>query len=250
MDQTKKQEFALVKKLNNKRICDLEKSLKDLLQKSFPKVSEQETIQSDICNRYSKPDIYIKVGKEIRYISLKSGRSDSMHFENIKTFILFLRELGVSKETQRTILYFHYGDSTLDGTGIKRYSFEELFPLISKRLKTANLELMQKGIIEAALKRFVFVGTEDRKIQVDEIWYGDNNYYLSITKRELTDFVLSKTFKHINTLHIGPMTIQPYLRDVNRKSRNQFKRQTIQVKWHYLLTDIEKIIAKRVSWFL
>lgn len=245
MDYTKEQEYLTVATLNKKKVGDLNDNLKEIVHFIFPKAKPDDVIFCDICNRYSKPDIYLNIAGEMKYVSLKSGRSDSVHFENIKSFIKFLRELGVSERVLKIILLFHFGDGTLDGNGKKRYSLENLMPKIKDLLNEANEELSQKNIREKALKRFFFDGNENRKISVDYVFYGDKKYYVYCSRKELEDFVLKRRFKHINTLHIGPMTIQPYLRDVNRKSKHPEKRQIIQVKWHYLLTDIERISSDR-----
>ena len=245
MDNTKISEYKMRDSFHNKRFGDLTDRQKELIRRFHPTISDDQILNCDLCNRYSKPDIYVSVGSSMTYLSLKDGRSDSLHFESVKGIVLFLRWLGVSAKTQKTILLFHYGDGTLDGSGQKRILFEDLLPKLSSRLKEANEELGQRNIVDACLERFMFSGTENRRQGIDAVVFGSPDCPVYATKDEIRDAVLNRHFRHIRTLHIGPMTLQPYLRDVNRKSKHPEKREVVQVKWHYLLTDIEKIEAAR-----
>ena len=126
MNRGIKIEYELVNVFNNRKYGDLNEFHQSIVKRIFPNIIESDLIFSGICNRYSKPDIYIEVSNVRKYISVKSGRSDSMHFESIKDFIIFLRKFGISIQTQKTILFFHYGEGTLDGTGNTRIGVEEL----------------------------------------------------------------------------------------------------------------------------
>lgn len=244
MDVSKKSELEMIRDLDNKSFNNLKEWVKPIIKEMFNNAKENDVIKCVVCNRYSKPDFTIEINNQRKYISLKSGRSDSVHFEGIKSFILFLRKIGISKETQRTILRFHYGDGTLDGTGLVRFGHGDLMVKMKDALKAANNELNSKEVIKECLEHFVFSGVEGRRISADYLWFGDKNYALSVSKEELINFVNRKGYEYIRTLHIGPMTIQPYLRDVERKSKYPQKRHVVQVKWHYLLSDIQRIRNK------
>lgn len=237
-------EQKILASYNKKKFKQLNDFQKDIIRTIFPNISDEDVIFSDICNRYSKPDIYIEVNNIRKYISIKSGRSDSMHFESLKSFILFLRGLGVSKLTQKIIILFHYGDGSLDGTGKERLSFEKILERYAKYISYANEEIGSKLIVNEALNRFVFNGVESKTISTDYIYFGDDKYGVLASKEEIVNFVLGKKYRHLKTLHIGPLTIQPFLRDVNHKSKNIYKRHIIQVKWHYFLSDLQRIRNK------
>ena len=242
MDRTKIEEYRFLASVKGKTFSELNPPMKRLIEKLFGEGERIEPFSCDLCNRFSKPDIYLAFGKRMKYISLKFGRSDSIHFETIKSLVLFLRGLGVSSETQKTILLFHYGDGTLDGSGTRRFLFEECFSLIKDRIKKANEELNKKSIIRECLRRFLFRGTEARRIEVDALVFGSADYFVFATKEEIEKHVLSKRYGHIRTLHIGPMTLRPYIRDAKRQSKYPEKRTRAQIKWHYLLSDIEQIM--------
>lgn len=234
---------------NGKLFENLNYFQKKFILELFPNISKKDFI---ICKKYNKefakPDITISCNKLEKFISIKSGSSDGMHIEDIKSFILFLRNLGVSTETQKILLLYHYGDGTLDGTGKKRMLHNEIVFKYRNLIEFANKELADTRIVLECLKRFVLQGTSEFMRQIDYIYYGDENYGVYCSKCDLANFIISRDYSHLKTLHIGPMTIQPYLRDVDNKSKNIYKRHKVQIKWHYLLTDIEKVNSmKRIT---
>lgn len=231
---------------NGKSFDELNDFQKKFILELFPNINDNDYI---ICSKYikefGKPDITISLNNEKKYISIKSGSSDGMHIEDIKTFILFLRSLGVSVQTQKILLLYHYGDGTLDGTGEKRMLHNEIAYKYKEHIEFANKELSNSKIVLACLNRFVLQGTNEYMQTIDYIYYGDENYGVFCSKNELANYIISRDYSHLKTLHIGPMTIQPYLRDVNNESHNKYKRHKVQIKWHYLLTDIEKTNSLR-----
>ena len=226
---------------NGKIFKNLNLFQKEFMCELFPNIKLDDFI---ICKKYhkefAKPDVVISVNDMERFISIKSGSSDGMHIEDIKTFILFLRSIGVSSKTQKILLLYHYGDGTLDGTGQKRMLHNEIAYKYKDLIEFANRELSSPKIIVECLNRFVFQGTNNFMKSIDFLYYGDGIYGVYCSKNDLSNFVLSRDYSHLKTMHIGPMSIQPYLRDVDFKSKNQYKRHKVQIKWHYLLTDIEK----------
>lgn len=233
-------EYSIVKSYNDKKVKELNSFQKEFIKELFSDLNDEDVIKASKFTKTAKPDIYITCGKQIKFISIKSGKTDSVHFEKIKDFILFLRKHGVSKETQKTILLFHYGDGTLDGSGKIRKPFNELIIDLKERIEKANLELNSALIIEQTFLRACIKGNEYRSNSVDYFYYGDENYGVYISKEKLLSFILRKRNYSYYSPHIGPMTIQPYLRDINYKSKNTFKRDYVQIKWHYFLADIER----------
>ena len=99
MNRGIKIEFELVNVFNNKKYGDLNEFHQSIVKRIFPNIIDSDLISSGICNMYSKTDIYIEFSNVRKYISVKRCRSDSMHFESIKDFIIFLRKFGISIKT-------------------------------------------------------------------------------------------------------------------------------------------------------
>ena len=233
-------EYNIVKAYNGKKFKELNSFQKEFMKELFSSLDDESVITASKFTKTAKPDIYLSCGNQIKFISIKSGKTDSVHFEKIKDFILFLRKNGISKETQKTLLLFHYGDGTLTGSGKIRKPFNELIVDLKDKIEKANLELNSSFIIEKTFYRACIDGNEYRSNSVDYFYYGDEKYGVYISKEKLLSFILRKRHYTYYSPHIGPMTIQPYLRDVNYKSKNTFKRDYLQIKWHYFLADIER----------
>lgn len=227
--------------LNKKKYYELTPFLKDIIRRMFPFVSDEDVFYSRLLERSQKPDIYIKCRDQVKYISIKSGRTNSIHFEKITELTSFLSSRNISNETIETLLLFHYGDGTTNGTGERRLLFEDLFPILSKRIQIANIELNKKEIVEELINRFIIHGIESKVLSIDYILHGNANYGVLCSKEQILKFILSKNYNHIRTLHIGPLTIQPFLRDIHDVSKNKYKREYVQIKWHYMVSDLEFI---------
>lgn len=238
-------DFLAAGSFNHRKVLDLNPSQQKLIRAAFPSCKEDDMIVSGICDRFSKPDIYLQIGEEKHYVSLKSGQSTTVHVEKLKPFVLFLRELGLSVSAQKTLLRFHYGDGTMDGTGEVRLGVEELYPRMMKEIAALNEELNQRKFVLAALDRCLFQGGPSHDIEAEFIAYGDPSYFIFASKKELIDSVLWSRYRNFHVPHIGPIVLRPFARDIQRKSKQPDKRHAVSCGWPNLLSDIQRIEARK-----
>jgi hypothetical protein len=88
-------EKAIIAALDGREVGSLNKSLKNLILSLFP---DSEGILS--CQKgypHEKPDLVIRLGDKTKYVSVKSGRSISVHEESLSTLIPFFPFLGDSR---------------------------------------------------------------------------------------------------------------------------------------------------------
>lgn len=237
-------EDEMVHHLNNKKVKELNNNLYHMMQELYGVLDEEEVITCYKTEDFIKPDFVIIYKGETRYVSMKSGRSEIVHSESIKTFILFLRSLGISKETQRTVLYHHYGDGTLDGSGKERYNYDKLRYILSERIAKANEEFHDIKIIMAVIERCVFLGTKDNAVPIDCLYHGDFEFGTVATKKQIIKHLKRKKWDYIQNLHIGPLMIRPHARYVGTEIKNEKRRQTVECNWINLYSDID-YISKR-----
>lgn len=243
--QYRPHDYEVKEALDGKQFGQLTPAMQLFVGSLFPKARHDDMVHCDLCDNYEKPDVVITVGDEAHFPSLKSGRSKSVHYENIKNLILFLRGLGVSEQTQKTLLFYHYGDGTLTGTGETRLEKEELLLRYPERISLAIAELNQKRIVRACLKRFLFTGSEKRVHSADYLAFGDINTFVVVSKDEIFDFVMRQSYNHLRSVHIGPMLLSPWQRNIKREEDKEWKRSIVHVTWPYLLTDMERMIKRR-----
>ena len=136
--------------LNNKVAGTLSQNLRELVINLFGVVDPNGVVYCEDGIDFTKPDFVLSYLTKKRYVSMKSGRADICHTEMANTFIPFLRSIGVSEETLRTILLHHYGDGTVNGTGKKRYDNRQVYEWLKDRIKKGTrfiMEIMKRGAL-------------------------------------------------------------------------------------------------------
>ena len=234
-----KNETRFVEAINGKTFDELSPALRDLLTHANM-IERDVPYIANLCNRYSKPDITIWAGSRPLHLSIKSGTSDSIHFENVKSLVLFLRKIGISAETQKTFLLYYYGDGTMDGSGKRKMSFGETLSWLRARIEEANREINDPAFRNALLDRFLLKGREGRVIRADYLVYGTPESFIFVSREDLEKTFPFLLHKKGRGLRFGPMTFQPYLRK-SYWSKARKDNDHYQVKWHGMVFDFEYI---------
>lgn len=238
-------EQVFIDYINGKRISDLNNNIKHMFSQIYDSVDDNEIVEAGFIEGFQKPDFYvIYKGRRVN-ISLKTGRSNVIHEDNIKSFILFLRSKGISKRTQQTILLFQYGDATLDGSGEKRYDAVQLNYMLHERILEANRELNSNpAFVQEFMDKYMFKGNEKNTEQADAIYHGELGYGHICSRRQILKHIGYRKYDFIYSLHIGPLIIRPHARYVNREIKQPKYRETIDIYWRDLGSDIEHICER------
>lgn len=238
-------EQEIVYNLHNKKVHELSNNLRNLVEVLFGALDEDETIRCCLIDDFIKPDFVIEYKNQKRYVSMKTGRAESVHQELVKNFVLFLESLGISKETQETILLYQYGDGTLDGSGEKRINYNQLRLILDDRIKEANEELNQsKDFIMKVITRCLFVGTLENAIPIDCIYFGDYRYGVVATRKQIEKHIYRKNWNWMNNLHIGPIQLRPHARYIEKEIKNPKSREKLECYWANLSSDIDFISSR------
>ena len=239
----KEDEFVFA--LNNKKAGDLSHNLKHILREMFGLFKENDIVKCGLVEHYQKPDFYIEFKGQTKYVSLKTGRATTVGEEGLKQFLSFLRELHLSLEGQRTFLYYHFGDGTLDGSGEKRMDYLELMRKLGPRIAKLNKELnCNKDFVKEMIYRCLFKGTQENNIEADYIYYGDVNYGVVCSKRQIFKHVDRRTWEFMNNLHIGPIQFRPHARYINTEIKQEERRWKVDFWWANLSADLEYIAER------
>lgn len=238
--------------LNGKKGKDISENLRSMMERLFGIVDPEKDIACEKTQDYIKPDIIIKHREIEKAISIKSSSSHVMHNEQIKTFILFLRSLGVSSRTQQTILFYQYGDGTMDGTGKIRHNSSEVQELMKERIKEANNELNDsKELIKAVINRVIFDGVVPEARKADAIYHGDVREGVVVTREQMMKHIEKKEkedWYYTKVLHIGPLVLTPAARYVNQPQKDGKKRHIVECIWTKFAADM-KYISMRYNYY-
>ncbi len=239
-------EKDFVNAINKKPFKELPPGIREIIKDKFPDIRDDEVLEAQQPNRYGKPDVVIwRVNKPL-YISIKCGSTGVLHTERIKSFILFCRKNGISSLSQKIILLYIYGDGTMDGSGAQKIPFFTLFRNKMDYLAKTNAELNRKEFMEKAIDRFIFFGTEGRVTRVDYVIYGTVNNFIWAKREDIINFLISTEFTPLKAPHIGPFTIQPFATKKRKKYENTYKGHVVQVKWKYMVFDMQRIVYRKV----
>ena len=237
-----RKEEELVQALDGKKVKDINNNLKYVLREMFDHLDDNEIVRSNLVGGFQKPDLYIEYKLHRIFVSVKSGGAKIVHQELLKSFIGFLRSLGVSTRSLKTFLYYHFGDGTMDGTGEKRLPYHTLQIKMAKRIKEFNDELnADKDIIKQVVDRCLFLGSHEGNIPADYIYYGNSEFGCISSRIQVLKHIKRKDWFYMDNLHIGPLQFRPHARYSGKKIMTEESRWKVDAWWANLNADIEYI---------
>ena len=245
MNTGKAFELELVNYLHKKTYYQLNKNFQRVFIRMFGKPSRFHRIKAFLYeDKLKKPDIVIVYRKVRKLISVKTNSSQHVHMESIKSFILFLRELGLSTESQKDILLYQYGDGTLNGTGKERIDFPEILYVYENEILRFNKEInSNKDLVIKCMNRFIFQGTSKDNEIVDYIYHGDLDIGILCSREQILKHISRRSFDKLKNPHIGPLLFFPYARYANKNiaELHPEKRHYVNLKWPKLPIDLRYI---------
>lgn len=238
-------EDEMVHYLDNKKVKELSNNLRNVVTALFGVLDEEEVVHCQKTDDFIKPDFCIEYRGKKKYVSMKSGRAETVHQELIKNFVLFLREKGISKRTQQTLLLYQYGDGTMDGSAEKRIEYNRLRALLEDRIKDANEEMNQnKDFIWEVMEHCLILGTLQNAIAIDAVYFGDVRFGVVATAKQIKKHVYRKDWRWMNNLHIGPIQLRPHARYYGKEVKNPHAREKLECYWANFGSDMDFISSR------
>jgi len=239
-------EQRMILALNNKKFEELNPNLQTFVMQILPDLDKSRPIECFKCKEYTKPDIVISQGKKVRYISLKTGTADTMHSENVDTFVEFLRENGFDDYSIESYLLYHYGDGTTDGTGTDRLGVVAVREKYDKRITALNDALNKsKDFLKKFADRVMWQGVNPLEMPADVIYHGTEEYGCFMSKYQLTRHLERKSWSYMQfVLHVGPFVIRPRARYPGKEIKNDEFRRKVIVYYPRILADIPWIRSR------
>ncbi len=242
-------EKEMVHALNGKTVSELNNNLKSLMKNLFGIIDDSLPIKAYLVEGTNKTDFVIEYDDRQRNVSMKSGAATVVHNEQLPKFIAYLESVGISKRTCDTICLFHYGDGTTDGSNPdQRQNYQTVFVGLEERIREANRELnASMELIEDFVIRFVFKGADENNIEADCLYFGDVDYGVVVTKKQVLKSIQRRTFDYYENLHLGPILIRPDSRYVDKEIASTKNRNRIVCYIPNLRATCE-YIARRYSY--
>ena len=235
-------EEQFIDALDNKSVRKLEHTMKWVLERIYGPMSNLKKVYCCRAEDFIKPDVVVTYNFRRVFISLKTGTAQEVHREKIDTFIPFLRELGISEYTLKTIALFQFGDMTLNGTGTRRMDTNEIYKILEKRIMEANEELNRdKKTVQKIMHRLLFKGVCDAAAEADYIYHGSLLDGILVSQKQVKKYIDKKDFSFLANLHIGPLLLRPHARYAGVPVKNEKSRREITFYWPNFRADLEYI---------
>ncbi len=236
--------------LNNARYLNLSNHWKGCIQLMFGAsvvsfFNRFKRLECSKTTNFIKPDIKVSYLDRTKYVSIKGGKCKCLHMEQLKSFIIYLLDNGISKRTIETIILCHFGDGTLDGSGAVRHDYHEVFQMYKARVIEANKELNQNiEFVKKTLDRAVFQGVDPEAPRADFIYYGDEEFGTLVAYQQVYKYIERKpgNWSFYENLHIGPLIIRPHGRYAHKEVVSEKRHNEIQLNWPHLQEDLQYIV--------
>lgn len=250
-----KNELNIVQALNDKKVSELNNNLKEFI-KFIAKDNNININNTTKINATYEPniklkqDFYLYINENEYAISLKIGSGNSVHQEKCEDFVAYIKnDLSASDEICNDFRFFLWADGTLDGSGSKEKDFDGniISRFTSKEFrekypsKFDNLQIFLNNNQEQLIKRFLFIGRHNSR--VDYIYHGsvDNGFWVSA--KEIINFNVKES--NGKGLHVGKLTLQAW--NISKKGNTEHKRGQLQVKYSKMESDFFSLMKKNIS---
>lgn len=223
-------EDEFVSKLNNKKICDLNFNFQLFIYDTFGNIDSNKVVKCIKNTKLQKYDIFIKIDKNEKRISIKKGVKNSVHTEPISEFIHFLIENNMPRYMIINFLKYHYADGTTNGSGVIRLSSLEYKKYHQKEIDEINDFINNESFLKKCIDRFILVGRNSND-KVDIVIYGVPNDFIWISANDIYDIMLSHKDDYSTGIHFSNLFYQPLNRCINHNPKYEKCRYVSQLKW-------------------
>lgn len=225
-----KNEIEIESHLSARKTNSLNPNLRAFITDVFnPTEFEKKTVIIDAKRtndtRY-KPDMIIRFAQRRSNVSIKQGSGNSVHQEPIWSFVDYIKnDLGASNEVVESLLFFHWGDGTLDGRGevSARMSAREVIERYPEKIVVIQNFFNEHE--DELLERFLSSGI-NKVSHVDYLYYGS---YLLADWKSISEVYRNLKDNPKSVLSVGGLNFQTYGRSLN--GQDDARRRSIQLKW-------------------
>lgn len=239
-------EYEFVKYLNRKKVKELNPLMRDVIKDIYNNIDDESIIKCWRNHFKQKSDIFIKINKVMKGISIKKGMKNSVHVEGISYFRGFLKQNNVDNKIIEEYLKYHFADGSIDGTGEIRHSVIEYKQKNQENIDKINDVFNDESIIRAAIDRFLLKGNNS-DYYIEGIICGEINDFLWINRKDIEQIVLDKRFNYSTSIHFGPLVCQPKNRCLNYNPLYEKDRYCVRIKWYSLFDDIIENMNNKIK---
>lgn len=228
-------ETMIVTAINRHHFKDLDPKWKRHIKRMFKNIEDDDYIIAHYHeHKDAKPDIEISVDKKKILLSIKSGHAPTMHYEPIKTFFDFLRELNVPDRIIYIISFYHYGYSLKKRVSDHILTRDEIIKKYPKEIKEVNdyfkshpeivREIIYRSIIRGRLKGDL----------IDYFYYGNSSKGFLLSTSDIITIIMNDPNDGCESIHFYQLTYISCARKEDNERKHHLKiNWPILCKWFY-----------------
>lgn len=238
-------EKDMISHINGKYFKELNNNIQSFI--SFLYKDELNKGKIFVANKFYnnyKPDIVIEHNGIKKYISVKSGKSCSVHQEHIYSFINFLQGLNCPDVLIRNLKLFHFNDGTENGSGGVRKNAMDFQETKYEDIKAINSFFNNKEVIGKIVDRVLFSGEYYGIPKVNYIYYGNLEKGYWANSDDIKEHLQTcHTFS--SSIHTSKLYYQSLHRNLKFEIEHEYRRYYVQFKWYSIEEDLLKIIKSK-----
>jgi len=238
-------ELDLINAINGKKFYELNQNLRSMINFMFGLVSETEVLHAQKCDPAAKPDFWVEVRGKKHYVSMKTGAAKVVHKESLSTFCSFLREHHMREEIIQKYCFYHFGDGTLDGSGSRRLSHDEILKQYPQEIHELNLGFNEdENLVIDLVMRVVFDGNNPLLPKAEFLYHGDINEGVICDRQQVFERLQRQDYSFFRNPHFGMIFVYPYARYIDFRDYDPKKRFFVSFEWVKIKEDIKYLSKK------
>ena len=223
--------------LNGKKVGEVNIMFRKFLLANFPYINNDMKISAYVNFDRTKEDIWIRVGKVKKSISIKMGKCNTVHNEYIYNFTDFLERQNVPMKIINDILDYHFlKESSVSVNAnniIEKITLNIYKQKYHKKINNINLYFQNnESLLKKLINRFV-IGKNDLII------HGTVENFSYITKEEIIKVLLANKIMDSSSVHFSHLYFQA------KSRKDEVMRFFFQIKWYKLEEDISIMRQKK-----
>ena len=226
-------ETKFVTAINGKKLEDLNPNLSSLFERIFPGIQKGDLLLAQKADPRGKSDVSVFTKAGRAEISLKSLNGELVHSSPNDKFVNYLYEFGVSESSVKTLLQFLYRDGTTDGSGERKWTYEETMFRLAPRIKDFNQEInANRDLLQDCADLALFRGNHREIPAANWLYHGTLESGLAVSRYQISIW-MSKIvdMDFIRNPHIGPFHIKPFAQTMKESAINKDKLNWLRLKW-------------------
>lgn len=228
-------ETMILTTLDKHHFKDLNPKWQRHLKRMFKEIKDDDLIKVNYYEyKDTKPDLEIIVNNRKVLLSVKSGHAPTMHYEPIKTFFDFLRQLNVPERIIKIISFYHYGYSLKKGVTNHILSREEIITKYSKEIKEVNDYFANHDdIVGEIIYRCIIRGRLKRDL-IDYFYYGSVVKGFLLSTSDIIKLIINGKNESCESICFKQLTYVSCARKIDNPRRHHLKiNWPILCIWYY-----------------